>query len=304
MFGMIIVDSMGDYDYVIWPLDESIWNGLSTADCIFPSFLFMMGLAIPLAIKRETIREKSTWIKIFKRASIMFAIGLLLNIELRIPELFTDYSGFRIPGVLQRISICYMVISINYLVFSHFLYHLIFIASCLIIYLGFYYGFDVPNFRGVDCGRGDVSSECNFGAFLDYKIFGPMYMMWDTDPEGLMSTLPAFVNTFSGMCYTLIMRRNTQQKGSKLNLLKLWFGFACILGALGGLAAIGDVVNKKRWSVSFAFITSSMTGMALCLCFILVDILDKRFIKEYLIRPFLWFGMNPLFIYTGMMLLD
>lgn len=49
MFGMILVDSMGNYDCVIWPLKESNWNGLSTADCIFPTFIFIMGLSIPLS---------------------------------------------------------------------------------------------------------------------------------------------------------------------------------------------------------------------------------------------------------------
>jgi len=53
MVGMIMVDSMGDFDHVIWPLNETEWNGLTTADCIFPSFLFIMGLAVPLALKRE-----------------------------------------------------------------------------------------------------------------------------------------------------------------------------------------------------------------------------------------------------------
>jgi predicted acyltransferase len=51
MVGMILVDDMGDYDYVIWPLNETEWDGLSPADCIFPCFLFIMGLAIPLALK-------------------------------------------------------------------------------------------------------------------------------------------------------------------------------------------------------------------------------------------------------------
>lgn len=79
MFGMIIVDSMGDYDYVIWPLDESAWNGLSTADCIFPSFLFIMGLAIPLALKREDRAKRETWLKIVKRFALLFLIGVILN---------------------------------------------------------------------------------------------------------------------------------------------------------------------------------------------------------------------------------
>ena len=76
------------------------------------------------------------------------------------------------------------------------------------------------------------------------------------------------------------------------------------MGALGGLAAIGDAVCKKRWSVSFAFLTSSFSGLWLCICFYIVDILDKRVIREQLAKPFLWLGMNPLFIYIAMTVLN
>ena len=51
MVGMILVDDMGDYSALIWPLRESDWDGITTSDCIFPCFIFVMGLAIPLALK-------------------------------------------------------------------------------------------------------------------------------------------------------------------------------------------------------------------------------------------------------------
>ena len=79
MVGMIMVDSMGDFDHVIWPLNETTWDGLTTADCIFPSFLCIMGLAVPLAMKREERNKGSTWYKIIKRFILLFVIGMLLN---------------------------------------------------------------------------------------------------------------------------------------------------------------------------------------------------------------------------------
>jgi predicted acyltransferase len=102
MMGMIMVDSMGNFNYVIWPLDESDWDGLSTADCVFPSFLFIMGLAIPLALKREQVHDKATWLHIFKRSALLFLIGMALNFQGRIPQIFTTspFMGFRIMGVL------------------------------------------------------------------------------------------------------------------------------------------------------------------------------------------------------------
>ena len=51
MLGMIMVDNSGDFTHVLWPLKESEWNGLSTADCVYPSFIFIMGTAIILSLK-------------------------------------------------------------------------------------------------------------------------------------------------------------------------------------------------------------------------------------------------------------
>jgi predicted acyltransferase len=307
MVGMIMVDSMGDFDYVIWPLRETVWNGLTTADCVFPSFLFIMGLAVPLALKQEDRFKGVVWKRIIKRFVLMFLIGMALNFQGRIPKIFTTspFTGWRIMGVLQRISICYLTISSTYLLFTKFWFHYIFIGSCLAIYLGFMYGFNVPAFNTYQCGRGVTSEECNFGAYMDRSIFGSKrFMMWPNDPEGLFTTLTAFLNTFAGLCFSLLMRRNSQQKGSNLTLLKMWGALSVGLAAVGGLAAIGEPVCKKRWSVSFAFITSGLSGAALCLCFVLVDMLDKPIIKEKLIKPFLWLGMNPLFIFVAMIFFD
>jgi heparan-alpha-glucosaminide N-acetyltransferase len=48
MVGMILVDNMGGS--APWFLSHPEWDGLTPADFIFPAFLFIMGLAIPLAV--------------------------------------------------------------------------------------------------------------------------------------------------------------------------------------------------------------------------------------------------------------
>jgi hypothetical protein len=40
-------------------------------------------------------------------------------------------------------------------------------------------GVNVPG-----CGKANLSEECNTGAYVDNKIFGPHHMMKPTDPEG------------------------------------------------------------------------------------------------------------------------
>ena len=112
------------------------------------------------------------------------------------------------------------------------------------------------------------------------------------------------MNTFLGLCFSLLMRYNTQKKGNKIDLLLYWILLTMGLILAGYLIAQGDACNKKRWSVSFAFLSSGISGAGLCICFVVVDILDKKFIKEKLINPTLWLGMNPLFIYIAMMVFD
>jgi predicted acyltransferase len=44
MAGAIFVLSVGSPDYPIWPTEVSSWIGLSTADLVFPCFLFIQGV--------------------------------------------------------------------------------------------------------------------------------------------------------------------------------------------------------------------------------------------------------------------
>jgi len=181
------------------------------------------------------------------------------------------------------------------------------LLGCIAMYLGFMYGYPVPSFNAENsCGRGVVSEECNFNGYLNRVIFGnsKKFMMYPNDPEGLFSTLTSFMNTFMGLCFSLLMRYNTQKKGKKIDLLLYWILLSMALILVGYEITFGDASNKKRWSVSFAFLSSGISGAALCICFAVVDILNKPFIKEKLIKPTLWLGMNPLFIFVAMIAFD
>ena len=77
MVGMILVDNMGPYPP--WFLDHAEWNGLTRADLIFPSFLFIMGMAIPLA----TTTKNPARFRNIVRILALFLIGVMLNLLAR-----------------------------------------------------------------------------------------------------------------------------------------------------------------------------------------------------------------------------
>jgi len=74
MVGMILVDNMGAR--APWFLEHPEWDGFTPADLIFPAFLFIMGLAIPLAVNENRPIKPRNAIRI----AGLFLIGFFLNL--------------------------------------------------------------------------------------------------------------------------------------------------------------------------------------------------------------------------------
>ena len=73
---------------------------------------------------------------------------------------------------------------------------------------------------------------CNFGAYVDQHIFGKNHMIFPNDPEGLFTTLNAFITGYLGYYFCLIMLDN---KNKTNKILQLWAvaSFICII--IGGM---------------------------------------------------------------------
>ena len=48
--GMILVNNPGTWSAIYSPLKHAEWHGITPTDFIFPFFLFIVGVAIPLAL--------------------------------------------------------------------------------------------------------------------------------------------------------------------------------------------------------------------------------------------------------------
>jgi predicted acyltransferase len=51
--GMVLVNNPGSWNHIYWPLAHAEWHGWTPTDLIFPFFLFIVGVAIPLAFGRR-----------------------------------------------------------------------------------------------------------------------------------------------------------------------------------------------------------------------------------------------------------
>lgn len=116
LFYMVVVNSNLN-DQIYWFFTETDWNGLTPADCIFPSFLFIMGIAIVLSTPHNSHNKLSKFRHISKRSLTLFLLGLFFNLQ---KINFYHFEKLRIMGVLQRLGITYFLASLLHLLFDEF----------------------------------------------------------------------------------------------------------------------------------------------------------------------------------------
>src|SRR6202050_2432063 len=291
---MILVNNPGN-DHAYWPLEHAEWNGWTPTDLIFPFFLFVVGVSLVFSSESRLNRGDSRSLLLrhaFRRALIIFAIGLALN---WLVDLLLSRGG-RIPGVLQRIGICYFAASILYLYVRPRTRAWI-VAALLIGYWILMRFVPVPGFGGPGRDIAFLHPDANLGAYLDRKflihLWGSSSRLYEItrDPEGLLSTLPAIATALLGVFTGEWLRSDRSPKNKALGMLV--FGVIGLI--LGKTWGIWFPINKKLWTSSFVLFTARFALVCLALCFWATDI--KRWRRAWT-KPFLIFGRNAITAYV------
>lgn len=279
--GMILVNNPGSWEAIYSPLEHAAWHGWTPTDLIFPFFLFIVGVSITLALGRRAGSggpKRDLYLKIIRRSLIIFGLGLFLA---GFPRY--DLSTLRIPGVLQRIAVCYLIASVIFLN-TKWRAQAVIAASLLLLYWAMMVLIPVPGFGG-----GDLSMEGNVAAYVDRTLFGlhtwkPLY-----DPEGILSTLPAIATTLFGVLtgQWLRLRRSEMEKVAGM------FVAGASLVVAGWAWGFWFPINKALWTSSYVLLTAGLSLQLLAVCLWLVDIKGVR----RWAKPFLIFGTNALAIY-------
>lgn len=87
-------------------LDHAVWNGLNLSDTVFPCFIFILGVSIPLSFKSIAIKASKTEENKFKKMRGLFFKVVKRSLKLFFFGLLTSNSNYylteiRIMGVLQ-----------------------------------------------------------------------------------------------------------------------------------------------------------------------------------------------------------
>src|SRR5450759_1203726 len=79
---MMLVNNPGTWSALYKPLDHAVWHGWTFTDLIFPFFIWIVGVAIPLSTARR-LDQGTSRLELFghvlRRSAIIFALGLFLN---------------------------------------------------------------------------------------------------------------------------------------------------------------------------------------------------------------------------------
>ena len=77
---MVLVNNPGTWHAVYPPLDHAAWHGWTPTDMVFPFFLFIVGVAIPLALGSRLEQGGHGLLRrVLWRSLVIFALGLLLH---------------------------------------------------------------------------------------------------------------------------------------------------------------------------------------------------------------------------------
>ncbi|KAL5656271.1 hypothetical protein ACJX0J_035590 [Zea mays] len=166
---MILVDGAGGE----WPvIGHAPWNGCNLADFVMPFFLFIVGMAVPLALKRIPDRGRAVRRVVVRTLKLLFWGILLQGGYSHAPDELAygvDMRHVRWGGILQRIALAYLVVAVLEMVtkdgakvhqdqppgssgrfsrvFRMYLSQWIVACCILVVYLSLAYGVYVPDWE-------------------------------------------------------------------------------------------------------------------------------------------------------------
>ncbi len=292
---MILVNNPGSWKSVYAPLRHAEWHGWTPTDLIFPFFLFIVGVSIVLALGRRVSaggERQPIVAKIVRRSAVLFGLGLVLSgfpFGLFGPRTFERLlETWRIPGVLQRISVCYLVVSLLFLSGRKRTLKIV-AVSLLVGYWALLTLTPVPGLGAPDIDTPDR----HLAGWLDRAVLGGH--VWSVskvyDPEGILSTLPAIATTLLGVFAGLLLVSDREPGEKALGL----FVRGSLLTVTGSVWGWFFPINKPLWTSSYAVMTAGMAFCALALCYWFFDLKDHARVA----RPFTIYGVNAITVFVG-----
>ena len=191
---------------LVYEFNHTPWHGLRFYDCIWPSFMFMVGLSIPFAVAKraKTQSERQIIWHAVSRATVLFLLGSIReSVFLGHPYLI------ELSSALQPIAIAYLV---AFLLAKKSVRVQAVVASLILVGYALLLAF-VPA-PGIPAGT--YEHNHNLVNYVDVLLLPQHWNVWPYAPEGwgtILSTIPTISTTILGLIIgELLMSLTVQER--------------------------------------------------------------------------------------------
>jgi predicted acyltransferase len=260
-------------------------------------------MAWAFSFPRKSVDSALIWLKVAKRTALLILIGLFLN---ALPSF--DLAHLRLPGILQRIALCFFLTAAITLATSRekegklYLNAAAVAVSALVLLVGYWAMLrfvPVPGF-----GPGNLDSLRSLPAWVDRSLFTTNHM-WNQgttpgfgvtyDPEGVVSTLGALASTLVGVLAAIAFGVVPEKR----RILCFFLAGAALVAAAYLLNPLLPF-NKRLWTSSFVLLSGGVSLLALS-CLLLVPAQSRA---AAVIAPLRVLGANAILAFILSQLLE
>jgi predicted acyltransferase len=330
---MTIVNNPGDWGHVFPPLLHAEWHGCTPTDLVFPFFIFIMGVAVPLAMPDKRY-DDTTFNKILIRSLRMLCLGIFFNY-------FGKIQFFGLEGIPLLIFRLLITIAVGYALMGSFSSKIknILAFSILFIYL-------ILAYSGIEAYHDVRLPGVLQRIAVVYFVISLLYLKTSQKTQiitgGLLLTgywavmtlipvpgigeanldkgtnLASWLDSIllKGHMYSgtitwdpegvlstipsivngiigLLIGQLLQQKTAKSNIAKK-MAMTGIALIIGGLLwNIIFPINKSIWTSSYVLYTTGLATTTLSILYYLIDIAEYK--KGF--KLFLIWGVNPMIVF-------
>jgi predicted acyltransferase len=268
-------------DTVIYQLNHSAWEGLRFYDCIWPSFMLMVGVSIPFSYAKRSLTQthQQMLFHAVKRFAILMLLGgMRESVSLGSPRLI------ELSSALQPIAVASLAAFL--LVRRSWRFQAIVGASILVGYLLLLALVPVPGVGSVSYQQGANLVYAVDKALLPHRTGEAVFLEgWGT----ILSTIPCIATTILGLLFGRLLKSQlTPQR--KMTII----GTTGLCGLVIGYAiSLFVPVVMKVWTTSYGLLSASWACLMFLFFYWLVDVLGYR--KWAFV--FVVIGMNALAVY-------
>jgi predicted acyltransferase len=283
MMGIAALGHNRIIDTLVYQLSHTPWQGLRFYDCIWPSFMLMVGVSVPFSFAKRSLTHtyRQQLLHALKRAVVLFLLGSLReSVSLGAPYLI------ELSSALQPIAIAYLVAFL--IIRKSWRFQAFLATAILAVYAAVLAFMPAP---GIPAGSYEFNH--NLVHWIDIRLLGQAH--WDRWPfahEGwgtLLSMIPTISTTILGVVLGGVLM-STHPKHAKAKIIA-----GAGLGSLvaGYAAGYFIPVVMKMWTASYGLLSAGWACLMLLFFYWLIDIRGYR----KWVFPLTVIGANAIFIY-------